>query len=116
MQTADKWSHYFRSKMSKADWESLCKFRVQGKNSTITFPGHFLDERPTFEHSPDYHQSCEEPALAIVVKTEFDRQLAASNSAASNVMQAVIPTSTQAAPPAAVSPQAIVAGQVPPRP
>ena len=48
----------------------------------------------------------------MVVKTEFDRQLAASNSAASNVMQAVIPTSTQAAPPAAVSSQAIVAGRL----
>jgi hypothetical protein len=78
--------------MGKADWESLCKFRVQGTISTITFPGQFFDERPAFEQPPDYHQPCEEPAghddhiraMAMVVKTEFDKHLAASNSAALN--------------------------------
>ena len=82
MQTAEKWSHYFRSKRGKADRESLCKLRVQGTLSAVTFPGQFLDERPTFEQPPDYQQPCEEPAdpddhtfdMAKLVKTEFDKQ------------------------------------------
>ena len=76
MQTADKWSHYFRSKKGKADWESLCNLRVQKTLSAVTFPGQFLDERPAFEQPPDYPQPCEEPAdaddhvhaLALLVK------------------------------------------------
>lgn len=93
MRTAEKWSQYFRSKMGKADWESLCKFCVEGTISPITFPGQFFDERPTFEQPPDYQQPCEESAeqddharvMAQVVKAEFDRQFALSNSASSNV-------------------------------
>jgi hypothetical protein len=110
MQTAEKWSHYFRNKIGKADWESLCKLRVQGTLSTVTFPGQFLDERPTFEQPTDYHQPGEEPAdlddhtraMALFVKTEFDKQLAASSTVVSNAMQEVLPTSTQAPPPPAV--------------
>jgi hypothetical protein len=105
MQTTEKWSHYFRSKKSKADWESLCKLRVQGTLSTVTFPGQFLDERPTFEQPPDYQQPCEEPAdqddpahaLALRVKTEFDQQVAASNTVLSGVLHAGLPTPANAA-------------------
>ena len=87
MQTPEKWSHYFRSKSSKPDWASLYNLRVQGTLSTVAFPGQFLDERPTFEQSPDYPQPCEEPAdsndpvhaMVLLVKTVFDKQLAESN-------------------------------------
>ena len=116
MHTADKWSHYFRSKRGKADWEPLCKLRVQGTISTVHFPGQFLNERPTFEQPPHFQQPSEEPAdandhtraLAIVVKAEFDKQMAASR-----VLPAVLPQPTHAVPSATVSFHAIVAGRQP---
>ena len=93
--------------MGKPDWSQLGNNRVQVAQSPVNFPGQFLDERPTFEPASEHQQPCEEPAelddpvrtIAEVVKIEFDKQLALSNSASTHVaerQQTVLPANTVA--------------------